>query len=221
MLTAAAIIFGVGVFGIAYPLVLYPLILRLLPRRFSLVEFDEEYTWPRVSLTIPVYNEERTLRDTLESVQLLDYPRDRFQVLVVSDASTDRTDDIAREFSTQGVELLRLDERRGKTAAENAARKRLTGDIIVNTDASIRIEPYAIKLLVAQFVDPTVGVASGRDMSVPPTDSSSTGSEANYVDGEIEVQINVNKLPSVVNMELTNAVADRDHTMEWASTVDI
>src|SRR5256886_12729222 len=69
-----------------------------------------------------------------------DYPADRRQILVVSDASTDRTDAIVREYTGRGVELLRLPRRGGKTAAENAALPLLRGDIIVTTDASARPE---------------------------------------------------------------------------------
>src|SRR5579884_2151938 len=77
--------------------------------------------WPTVTLTIPVYNEERNIREKLDDVLELDYPADKLQVLVISDASSDNTDRIVREYADRGVELLRLPERRGKSAAENAA----------------------------------------------------------------------------------------------------
>ena len=80
-----------------------------------------------------------------------------------------------------GVELLRLPQRRGKTAAENAARLCLRGDIIVNTDASVRIDPAAVKHLVQAFADPSVGVASGRDVSVSNIDERTNPGEHAYV----------------------------------------
>ena len=98
---------------------------------------------PPISICIPAYNEETQIRDLLESLLALDYPRDRLQVLVVSDASTDRTDEIVREYADRGVQLHRMPERGGKTKIESAAAKHLTGDIIVNTDASIWILPDA------------------------------------------------------------------------------
>src|SRR2546430_2729593 len=108
----------------------------------------------------------RSIRDTLENLLRLDYPAERRQILVVSDASTDRTDAIVGEYASRGVELLRLPHRRGKTGAENAALPVLRGEIIVNTDASVHVERGALKALIAHFADPTVGVASNRNVSV-------------------------------------------------------
>jgi cellulose synthase/poly-beta-1,6-N-acetylglucosamine synthase-like glycosyltransferase len=144
--------------------------------------------WPRISITVPAFNEEATIRGTIESLLALDYPADRRQVLIVSDASTDGTDSIIREYAERGVELHRVTERRGKTAAENSARGRLTGDIVVNTDASVRIHRDAIKALVACFSDPTVGVASGRDVSTVGGDEASNVGEKGYVGYEMWVR---------------------------------
>src|SRR5205823_8269957 len=88
----------------------------------------------------------------------------------------------------RGVELLRLPERRGKTAAENAARAHLRGTIIVNTDASVRIALQALKPLVAAFADPTVGVASGRDVSVARVGAEANAGESTYVGYEMWVR---------------------------------
>jgi glycosyltransferase involved in cell wall biosynthesis len=150
---------------------------------------DPDAAWPRITITVPVYNEAAQIRDTLESLLAIDYPPDRRQILIVSDASTDDTDRIVMEFAGRGVELFRLPERRGKTAAENAAIPRLTGEIIVNTDASIRVRPDAVKRLVAAFADPTVGVASGRDISVGAgPDRHGNAGESRYVGYEMWVR---------------------------------
>src|SRR4051812_603194 len=85
--------------------------------------------WPTVTVTVPVYNAASSIRATLDRLIALDYPRDRLQLLVLSDASTDGTDAIIREFIPRGVEFSRADERRGKTAAENAAVSLARGDI--------------------------------------------------------------------------------------------
>jgi cellulose synthase/poly-beta-1,6-N-acetylglucosamine synthase-like glycosyltransferase len=141
-----------------------------------------------VSISLPAYNEEAQIRGAIESLLALNYPPHRKQVLVVSDASTDRTDEIVMEFADRGVELLRMPRRGGKTAGENAAAARLTGDIVINTDASIRIHPDALRPLVARFSDPTVGVASGRDVSVARTGEDKNAGEAGYVGYEMKVR---------------------------------
>jgi cellulose synthase/poly-beta-1,6-N-acetylglucosamine synthase-like glycosyltransferase len=144
--------------------------------------------WPMVSVTVPVYNEVAVIRRKLERVLAYDYPHDRMQVLVISDASTDGTDEIVAEFASRGVELVRLERRAGKTAAENAALPHLRGEIIVNSDASIRVPPSAIKHLIEPFGDPSVGVASGRDVSVTSVDEEANQGESGYVDYEMWVR---------------------------------
>ena len=171
-----------------YTYLLYPLILMVLPRRLADGPAADPAPWPAVSITIPAYNEARQIRETVESVLAIDYPADRRHILFVSDASSDGTDDIIREYEHRGVELLRMEERSGKTAAENAARSRLTGEIIVNTDASIRIQPGALKALVRRFQDPLVGVATGRDVSRGSSIGDGNLGESGYVGYEMWVR---------------------------------
>lgn len=166
--------FALAVALVASPLVVglyayvgYPAILWAITRiRKRAPGSNRHWTWPSVTVTVPVYNAASSIRATLEGLTELDYPRDRLQILVLSDASTDGTDDIVREFAPRGVELLRSPERRGKTAAENLAVSIARGEIIVNVDATIGVPRPSLKLLVGAFIDPTVGVASGRDISV-------------------------------------------------------
>lgn len=172
----------------AYAYVGYPVLLRVVagfrPRR-SVPTTTE---WPSISISLPVFNEEAQIRGVLDRLLELDYPADRRQILVISDACTDGTEAIVREYAGRGVELLRLDRRNGKTAAENAARPHLRGEIVVNTDASIRIHPAALKPLLAAFADPRVGVASGRDVSVARGEADANVGESGYVGYEMGVR---------------------------------
>ncbi len=160
----------------------YPAILMLVSRLGrGRRKTPPRSTVPRISIVLPVYNEARVIAATLERILAVDYPADRRQILIVSDASTDGTDEIVAHFADRGVELLRLPRRQGKTAAENAARRHLTGEIIVNTDASVRIHPAAVKRLVSVFADASVGVASARDVSVTNLEEQATSGEGAYV----------------------------------------
>lgn len=193
------VVLAVCVAFVLYTYLGYPALLSLLARRRPLwTPPPHPRDWPRISITVPAFNEEETIRGTIDSLLVLDYPTDRRQILVVSDASTDRTDDIVRQYANKGVELFRVTHRAGKTAAENAARHRLTGDVIVNTDASVRIHRDAIKALVTCFGDPTVGVASGRDVSTAPEDASSNVGEAGYVGYEMWVRALETRVQSIV-----------------------
>lgn len=144
--------------------------------------------WPAVTVTIPAYNEERTIADAVEGVLRQEYPADRLHVLVVSDASTDGTDGIVRRYAGRNVELLRLARRGGKTAAENASRPRVTGEIVVNTDASVRLHAGALAALVRAFDDPSVGVASGRDVSMSRLEGEQNQGESGYVGYEMWIR---------------------------------
>jgi cellulose synthase/poly-beta-1,6-N-acetylglucosamine synthase-like glycosyltransferase len=191
------LVVGLGVAVYAY--MVYPALLKgvslLRPRRPGVQALSE---WPLITITVPAYNEERAIASTLEALLAVDYPADRRQILVVSDASADRTDDIVRGFAGRGVELLRMPVRGGKTAAENAAQSLLRGDIIVNTDASVRIAPDALKPLIARFADPEVGLASGRDVSVADAGADRNRGESGYVGYEMWVRDLETQVDSIV-----------------------
>jgi len=169
----------------------YPAMLKLL----SLVRRTQRSgprppssDWPQISIQLAVFNEAEVIAATLDGILALDYPADRRQILVVSDASTDRTDAIVASFADRGVELLRQPRRQGKTAAENAARLHLRGEIIINTDASVRIHADAVKHLVMACRDPSVGVASARDVSVANLETQANAGEGAYVGYEMWVR---------------------------------
>ena len=183
------LVLGCSLASWVYAYLGYPAILKVLSLfQRSAIPADRPGRLPRISITLAVYNEAAVIARTLERILEVDYPAESRQILVVSDASTDGTDEIVGRFVTRGVELLRLPERHGKTAAENAARPYLTGQIIVNTDASVRIDPLAVTRLVEAFADPSVGVASGRDVSVAHEDDRTNPGEQAYVGYEMWVR---------------------------------
>ncbi len=165
----------------------YPLLLILVRwcRRRPPVITAKPTTWPRISITLPAYNAEKTLRPVLDGLVKLDYPAALRQIVVVSDGSTDGTDALVAEYAHLGVELLRHSPRVGKTELENFAMTALTGEIVINTDASVALAPDAVWRLVAALEDPGVGVSSGRDISVASVGATGSGGEAAYVGYEM------------------------------------
>jgi glycosyltransferase involved in cell wall biosynthesis len=181
-----------------YAYIGYPLILGVVARRMPRRPATRFAQWPSVTIVIPVYNEARVVADTIEHALAIDYPAELRQILVVSDASNDGTDDIVRSYASRGVELLSLKERKGKTAGENAAGLAARGDIVVNLDATIRVPRNALKELVSAFADPTVGVASGRDVTVGSAAGESNRGEGKYTSYEMRVRSLETRIHSIV-----------------------
>ena len=117
---------------------------------------------PRVSVIIAAYNEERDIGAKLKNTLWLDYPRDRMEIIVASDCSTDQTDEIVRGFGAQGVILRQQPERFGKTVAQNRAVKISSGEILVFSDATTMYKRDAIRKIVRNFADPEVGCVAGQ-----------------------------------------------------------
>jgi cellulose synthase/poly-beta-1,6-N-acetylglucosamine synthase-like glycosyltransferase len=182
----ALILIGVPVALFLYAYAVYPLLVWLLSRRNPwLPPTEDPDTLPAITIVLPVYNEERVIRDTLESLLAVDYPPELRQILVMSDASSDGTHSIVGEFADRGVTLVAMPERRGKTAVENESARHATGEVVINTDATTRIMPGSVRPLVAVFADPSVGVASGRDVS---SGSATSATESGYVGYEMWVR---------------------------------
>lgn len=196
-LAVLLILLPVGLAGYAY--VGYPAVLWLVARFRPVVKPTDPAEWPFISVTVPVYNAAATLAATLDALVAADYPAERRQIVVASDASTDDTDTIAASYSNRGVELLRIPVRRGKTAVENAVNGVVRGDIVINVDAAIGVPAQSLKALVRAFTDPTVGVASGRDRSVgDATTAESARGEGGYVGYEMWVRSLETRVGSIV-----------------------
>jgi len=117
---------------------------------------------PFVSLVIAAYQEESVIRDKIENSLQLDYPRQRLEILVVTDGSTDATPRLVAEYADRGVVLLHEPERRGKSAALDRAVERARGEVLLFSDANALYRPDAVRKLVRNFADPAVGGVSGR-----------------------------------------------------------
>ncbi|HEX5705138.1 MAG TPA: glycosyltransferase family 2 protein [Pyrinomonadaceae bacterium] len=159
---AAALIYTYA----AYP-VLVTLVSVLRPRRLKRGPYQ-----PAVSVIITAYNEERDIAGKLENTLALDYPKELLEIIVASDCSSDRTDEIVRGFESRGVKLYRQPQRLGKTTAQNAAVERARGEILLFSDATTMYQPDVLRAMMPNFADPSVGCVAGRLVYVDPSGSS-------------------------------------------------
>ena len=155
------VIFWLSVAAVAYAYVGYPVLLSLISKIRPKPVHSADWA-PSVSVIIAAYNEERDLATKLENTLALDYPKSQLEIIVTSDCSSDRTDEIAKSFASRGVRLHRQPERHGKTAAQNAAVTKARGDIILFSDATTHYQPDVVRLLTPSFADESVGCATGR-----------------------------------------------------------
>ena len=183
----------------AYAFVVYPAMVWAWSRlRPPFVLPPEPDVWPTVTILIVAYNEQARLRPTIQKALATDYPADRIDVLVVSDASSDGTDDLVKNFGDPRVKLLRMSERKGKAAGENASGEVASGDIVVSIDASILIPKGSLKPLVRALLDPAVGLASGRDISVGDESREGNQAESSYVGLEMQLRHLETRVHSIV-----------------------
>lgn len=144
-----------------YPLVMFMLTL-IKPGRKNGSEDILENVTPYVTLVISAYNEEDVIRDKLKNALESDYPKNRLEIIVASDASTDNTDQYVREFKDSKVTLFRQETRLGKTVALNGAVPLAKGEIIVFSDANSMYDRGAITRLVKHFQNSEIGFVTGK-----------------------------------------------------------
>ena len=164
----AEVIFWVAIGAVAFAYVGYSLSIILIGL-FARRALKRADITPSISFLITAYNEEKNLAAKLEGTLALDYPADQLEIIVASDGSTDRTDEIARSFAHRGVRLVRVEGRVGKTETQNQAVRQARGDVIVFSDATTQYEPQALRKIVRNYADPEVGAVSGRYEYFNPT----------------------------------------------------
>ena len=169
--TLATVVFWSAMAALLYTYAGYPLLLVLLGgRRRGAPARDGAL--PRVSVIVAAYNEAGCIADKIRNTLAQDYPRDLVQCLVVSDGSTDGTEEAAASVADPRVRVLVQRPRGGKCLALNQAVPHATGEVLVFTDANTLLEPGALRRLVEPFRDPRVGLVSGKGVLLEHRDGS-------------------------------------------------
>ena len=158
---AAQIFFWFSIALLGYVYAGYPLLVYLVSLIFP-KSVKRGAVEPPVTVLITAYNEEKALRAKLENTLAIEYPPEKMEILVASDGSTDRTDEIVREFAARGVKLFRQEGRKGKTYTQNEAVKRAAGEIILFSDATTAYQPDVLQKILPNFADETIGCVAGK-----------------------------------------------------------
>lgn len=158
------LIFWIAAGLIVYGYLVYPVILLMIKaadRRPQAIDHRPE-TLPSVSIIIAAYNEEKVIDSKIKNLLELDYPKDRIEIAIASDGSTDTTDLIVSGYAHNGIKLVRLDGRNGKVNAINKVVPDLRGEIVVFSDANTFYKEDAVKMLVRNFDDERIGCVCGE-----------------------------------------------------------
>ncbi|MFC1590024.1 glycosyltransferase family 2 protein [Candidatus Omnitrophota bacterium] len=181
--------FWVCVALIIYHFLVYPgivwILARIIPRPVKKKE-----VFPKVSLVIPIYNEENIAEEKILNSLNLDYPKEKLEILFASDGSDDGTEDIIKRYSDKGIRLFANPENTGKTELINRAVPRAEGEIVVLSDASGILNRGSIREMVKNFNDPEVGCVCGIYRISSRDKSQVDEFEERYFDFETALKIN-------------------------------
>jgi cellulose synthase/poly-beta-1,6-N-acetylglucosamine synthase-like glycosyltransferase len=162
MLDIPTLIFWLAIALIVYAYIGFSLLI-IIVARFKNRRVQQKPITPRVSLIVPVWNEERAIAERLENALSLDYPAGALEIIVASDGSNDNTEVIVSKYETRGVRLLSF-PRRGKIHALKDAVASATGEILVFSDANSMYKRDALRMLMRNFADPAVGGVCGNQI---------------------------------------------------------
>jgi biofilm PGA synthesis N-glycosyltransferase PgaC len=167
-------LFWLSILLVVYTYVLYPGSL-FLRARFCARPVDKKPIFPRISIIMAVRNEGKYLTEKLRNLTRLDYPADQVEIVIVSDGSTDQTNEILKDPLNSKIRSIFVEAHCGKAAALNIAVDAAAGEIIVFMDARQRIDQHSLARLVENFADPSVGCVSGALMLGQGDDTSARG----------------------------------------------
>lgn len=153
---------------------------------------------PVISMVITAFNEEKRIIQKLDNTLSLDYPHEKLEIIVVSDGSTDKTEDIVRSFESKGVKLLVIPLRHGKHYSQGRGIRMAQNDIVVLTDATTYLQDDALRKIVRNFADPTIGCISGEDR-IESGDGGTDG-EGIYVKYEMKLRALESQVGSLVGV---------------------
>src|SRR2546422_8093078 len=201
------IVFWISVGLVAYVYLGYALLLWVLSlfrcRRVSKADIT-----PSVTFIITAYNEQSRIADKLENTLKLTYPVSRLKVVVASDCSSDRTDEIVKSYGDRGIQLVRASVRKGKEAAQKLAVAVAKGEIFVFSDVATILPEHAVSNIVKNFHDPTVGCVSSVDRFVDQ-DGRVSG-EGAYVRYEMFLRVLETRVNSLVGLSGSFFAARRE-----------
>lgn len=208
------IFFWFSIFMIFYAYFGYPLFLGIFAL-FTNKSIKRKEITPFVSFIITAYNEEKHIAEKIENTLAQDYPMDRLEIIVASDCSTDKTDDIVKSYETRGVRLVRAPQRLGKESTQKYAVDTAKGKILVFSDVATILDTFGVRTIVKNFNDPTIGCVSSEDKFLDR--KGNVSGEGAYVKYEMLLRRLESKVNTLVGLSGSFFAARRELCEPWAT----
>ncbi|MED3998183.1 glycosyltransferase family 2 protein [Peribacillus frigoritolerans] len=187
------ILFYISGFIIVWAMVGYPVSLKIIGNLYKNRKLEKDYSHqPTVTVMVVAHNEEKVMLEKLNNIIELNYPQEKIEFMIASDNSTDRTNEIVREFikehHDQKIRLYEVKARKGKTNAQNEAQKNVTTEYLVMTDANSMMDKDSVTELMAAFTSGDIAYVSGRLSIVNHESSDVSSAEASYWDSDLALR---------------------------------
>ena len=187
------IIFYISSFIIFWAMIGYPLSLKIIGQLYKSRKLIKDYSYqPTVTVMVVAHNEEKVILDKLNNIIELDYDENKIEFLIASDNSTDKTNELVKQFIEEHpdkkIRLYEVKERMGKTNAQNEAQKTVTTEYLVMTDANSIMNKNSVKELMSAFTSKDIAYVSGRLSIINQEASDISNAESSYWDSDLAIR---------------------------------
>jgi cellulose synthase/poly-beta-1,6-N-acetylglucosamine synthase-like glycosyltransferase len=188
----AAIIFWICFLAILHSYVLFPLITELMAaRRENPWRESADTGKPFISILISAFNEEAVIRQKIASILNSGYPRERYEILIGSDCSTDNTNKILSEIATDPTNRLSFypfEKRQGKPNVINKLKDKAKGEILILSDANVMFDEKTLEQLVKPFSNPAIGLVDSQMINLGMRKEGISHQEKAYISREVRIK---------------------------------
>jgi cellulose synthase/poly-beta-1,6-N-acetylglucosamine synthase-like glycosyltransferase len=213
----ANILFLLSLLLIIYAYIGYPVSLFIISL-FKRYEVNKSTYYPCITIVIAAYNEEKIIVNKIENTLSLRYPKDKLQIIIASDGSTDNTNQIVASYRDKGIEFLAIPQRGGKESAQKEAIRSARGEVLVFTDVATMLDPNGVEQIVSNFSDPCIGCVSSED-KVIGMDGRPSG-EGIYVRYEMWLRGLESRVNSLVGLSGSFFAARRTVCQDFSGDLD-
>jgi len=213
--TPATVLFWTAFGVMLYHWTAFPVMLwlwgKVSPRRYRPELRPEPF---KVSVVMAVYNEEGLIAEKMRNVLATDYPADKMEILIGSDNSTDRTDEIIRSFNDPRIRLIHYNQQAGKTVVQNRLLLEAKGDVFLCTDADSLLTPESLRLMLEQMLDPKVAVVNPRYIRVNRDGSAAESlydrweTKVKELEGRLGAMVGCNAYANMIRREVADPIPD-------------